>query len=271
MPFASAARRGCGDRREPGGLYAECGLSDHGSPLDSFLLDPVVVLPKVFDLPNKPRLWEDERFGIYHLLLWIGEQYYPYVPDYIEEVRRFGASRRIPTTLDLSLLTPGRSRMILVHPKARVDNWHILRPAHVCRKHVDRHDVPALPALEDGKTVDGTIVGQEHALIGGWDEEPEFGRFGHAGPCLFKTYDLIPASDGQFIGGDEDGAHYMRVMADTAYAYTPTGEEAKYSPAIFAALPLHGFSIVKDRDGGTNEKAKAKAEASGFAYRETEE
>ena len=271
MPFATIARRGCGDKRTPGGMYAECGLGEHGSPLESFLVDPVVPLPSGLNLVNKPQLWEDRRTGLVHLMLWIGEQYYPHMADYIEEVRRFGASRRIPVTLDLSRLTPGRSRMILAHPRARVDNWHVLTPPHVCRKKVERHAVEARALLDDGKTVDGTVVGQEQALIGGWDDEPEFGRFGQAGPCLYKTYDLIPAADGGFIGGDADGAHYIRHIADTSYAYTPTGEEGKFSPAIFAALPLHGFSVVKDNEGNVNERAKEKASASGYEWRATDE
>jgi intein/homing endonuclease len=190
----------------------------------------------------------------------------------VHNCRRFGASRRIPNTLDLSRLTPGRSRMILAHPRARLDNWHILTPPTRCRKRVPLHAVEVVRALlDDGRTVEGSVVGQERALIGGYDDEPEFGRFGQRGPCLFKAYDLIPADDGQFIGGDTDGAHYLRTIADTSYAYTPSGEEAKFSPAIFAALPLHGFSLVKDGEGNVNGKAKEKVKDTGFDWRETDE
>ena len=39
FPKAVPEPRGCGDR-EPGGVYAECGLSENGAPLDFFAFCP---------------------------------------------------------------------------------------------------------------------------------------------------------------------------------------------------------------------------------------
>ncbi len=60
FPKADPAPRGCGER-EPGGVYAECGLSSRGRPLEEFLIDPPLPLPEGLDLINKPQLWQRTR------------------------------------------------------------------------------------------------------------------------------------------------------------------------------------------------------------------
>ena len=56
FPKADPVPRGCGER-EPGGVYAECGLSPRGRPLEEFLFDPPLPIPEGLDLINKPQLW----------------------------------------------------------------------------------------------------------------------------------------------------------------------------------------------------------------------
>ena len=97
FPRAIPDERGCGDR-EPGGVYAESGLSPYGSPLEYFLFDPPLPLPAGVDLVNKPQLWQrvdpasgepvlDGETGrpVYDLLIHIGAEHYPHAIDYIEE------------------------------------------------------------------------------------------------------------------------------------------------------------------------------------------
>jgi hypothetical protein len=86
FPKAEPVERGCGER-EQGGVYAECGLSPYGSPLEHFLIDPPQPLPEGLDIINKPQLWEDPATGITHLLIWIGGEHYEWCSDYIEETR----------------------------------------------------------------------------------------------------------------------------------------------------------------------------------------
>src|SRR5579863_5482931 len=117
FPKAVPDERGCG-QRTPGGLYVECGLSPYGRPLEDFLIDPPLSLPTGIDLVNKPQLWPrtdpasqeavvDVETGrpVYDLLIHIGAEYYPYAPDYIEETRRMGASRKLNPNLDLAKLS----------------------------------------------------------------------------------------------------------------------------------------------------------------------
>src|SRR3989440_8175688 len=146
FPKAVPEPRGCGDR-EPGGVYAECGLSEHGAPLDFFAFCPPLPIPEGIDLVNKPRLWLRTDPGsnqpvldpltnepIYDLLIHIGAEHYPEPPDYYEETKRLGASRRLNPNLDVTLLTSS-SRMLLAHPRAIVTQWRGLGPPEVWQKH----------------------------------------------------------------------------------------------------------------------------------------
>ena len=110
--------RGCGIR-QPDAFYLCCPTAEDGQPVEFFLIDPPI--PFEQDAFRAPILFE--RDGVTHAAIWIGAEFYPFVPDYIEEVRYKGASRRVPRTFDFSRLS-GDSKMIMVHPKALCGNWN---------------------------------------------------------------------------------------------------------------------------------------------------
>src|SRR5436305_411760 len=129
-------------------------------------------------LANKPQLWvrtartdpgdpsteyvvmnPGTEQPIVDLLLWIGAEFYPYVSDYIEEVRRFGASRKLNPNLDFSQLTRW-SRMILIHPYALNTLWEQQQRPRTCAKSIPDH---ALAERDD--------EGGEQEL--GWQDEDE--------------------------------------------------------------------------------------------------
>jgi len=106
--------RGCGIREE-GSLYFVCETSPLGRPIEDFLVDPPI--PWKGPRLRAPMLQHDgARFN--HVLIGVGARYYPFIPDFIEEAKIMGVSKRIPTGFDLSKLTPGRSKMALIHPRA---------------------------------------------------------------------------------------------------------------------------------------------------------
>src|SRR5437016_2413918 len=80
------------------------------------------------------------------LISIVGEQY-EYTPYYIEETRRFGASRRINPNLELSRLTR-ESRMILAHPRVINTLWEEQTPPQECQKHIPLHDMLSLQLLD---------------------------------------------------------------------------------------------------------------------------
>ena len=125
--------RGCG-KRKPGGVYICTKLSAHGVPLEEFIID-------------SPRLYEGETFrvpiifekdGMNHLLFWVGKEFYPFPSDFIEEVRRFGASKRVPVDFPIHRLSAG-SLMFFVHALAIIHNYDVLPPPPSCPKRLDSH------------------------------------------------------------------------------------------------------------------------------------
>ena len=245
FPKADPVERGCGER-EQGGVYGESGLSPYGSPLENFLIDPPLPLPEGIDLINKPQLCEDPATGITHLLIWVGAEHYTYTPDYIEETRRFGASRRINPNLELSRLTH-ESHMILAHPRAINALWEEQNPPQECQKHIPLHDIPSLHLL------DAHPAQQE-------------------GSCLYKLWEVIPqeaATEVLELEGERPSC--LRKVGSTIYQYRPTGESAEgLQPGLFATLPITGIALIQYDDGTVNESAKAKLQQTDLNYYETD-
>ncbi len=125
-------QRACG-KRLAAGVYAETRLSDQGQPIETFILDPPVpVDPTALGLTAVgPQLIEID--GVWHIFDIVGRTYYPYVADMVEEVRRKGASRRLPRTLDLAKLS-AESSLVLIHAKAVIENYegYPQPPAMMC-------------------------------------------------------------------------------------------------------------------------------------------
>jgi len=229
-------------------------------------------------LPSGEPALDVERLPIYDLLIWVGQEHYPYVPDYLEEVKRYGASRRLNPNLDLSLLSRS-SRMILAHPLVINTAWQTQRPPETCKKEVPGHDT-AIAANDDegedlaGENGEGIIARPLQHLIGNGTESllplahPETPR---TGPCLFKLWDLIPQEAAQTVidvadgeaGDQQTGVKVLplclREIGSTIYQYRPTAESADgLVPGIFAALPITGFALIRYHDGSVNEQAREK-------------
>lgn len=209
-------KRACGSRKA-GGVYAETKLSPHGQPIGFFIVDP----PKAVDLDALGltsvgvKLIEIE--GIYHIFDVVGQEYYKYPADYIEETRRMGASRRLPSNLDFSKLQPG-SKLVLIHAKAIIENYleYPQPPQVVCPK--SNHTQNPLPEM----------------CAGLWwhDFEPKDGAL------------------------DQFGAEFIRKLTEeTQYsAYLrPTGITSEYRPGIFLILPITNLAVIKGDDEKTEE------------------
>ncbi len=252
FPRAIPDERGCGDR-EPGGVYAESGLSPYGSPLEYFLFDPPLPLPPGVDLVNKPQLWQrvdpasgepvlDPQTGrpVYDLLIHIGAEHYEYAVDYLEECRNLGASRRLNANLDLSLLTR-RSRMLLAHPKAIIVSWRDLTPPERCYKQLPRHDLASYARL-------------------GLDAAAAQADEGRMGPCIFKLWDVLPRDEAMEVFEEVSQRPLcVRKIGSTIYQYHPTGEQVKeWQPGFMLGLPITGIALIQYADDTVNEKAKAK-------------
>jgi hypothetical protein len=239
--------RGCGERKA-GGVYVESGVGPYGSPLSSFLIDPPHPLPAGLDLINKPQIlpreWlsgrpvQDETGQVIHdLLIHVGAEHYPWAPDYIEETRRLGASRRLSPNLNFALLTRA-SHMLLAHRSAIPMNWQDLLPPDRCKKHIQWHDLASYTESSQ----------DPHA-------DPH-----RRGPCLFKLWELIPEAQANAVTPMPGQRPLcLRLVGSTMYPYQPTGEQVKaWSEGFVLCLPITGFSLIQDADGNVNSQAKEK-------------
>jgi len=225
--------RGCGTRQE-GGVYAECRLSPFGRPLEDFLFDPPrPVDPDALGLSEIGVLPVRDQDGTTHLMDWIGRKHYPTPADFIEEVRRFGMSRRLPRSLDFRLLTP-RSKMLLVHAEGL--DWNHRALYEILARNREGWSCPkGLP---------------EHAPTdaAGRPQVP-------VEMCAGLWWEAVPHN-----AGERHGRAHMRRMPSFSYpARTlPEGHRPDYQPAIIAAFPISNLAVIRAQDGG-HEAAAEKA------------
>ena len=220
-------RRGCGVRKE-GQLYAECGLSKYGRPVEDFLMCP----PQRVDLgglgiePLGVRLYQFPS-GVYNVFDWVGSGHYPYVTDFIEEVRRFGLSRRFPKNMELDKLTVD-SRLLLIHASATILNPRAMKE--------DR--IGGLVMNYSWKSCPRGIEHpfSEHCIGLCWEDVEDV-----------KSH---PDYSIQRIG--------TRKMPSFWYkAAKPPGIRAtRHEPAVFAIFPITRFVVVRARDGSHEETLK---------------
>lgn len=250
MIKAKTGQRGCGTRRS--GVYLEVGMGPGGRPFDEFLCDPPVPLPAWMTpemLANKATLVQRGGTGIVDVISWVGANHYPYLPDFLEEARRMGISRRVLPSFEFEKITPFESQIILVHPRAYNPDWQQHMPIDLCLLNRPGHSTLT---TDEGNP--------------------------RQGPCLYQLYNLIPADDGRPIGqmssfdpAQPDSFMYQRAIGDTTYQYIPTGESADLQPAIFGRFYLTGVALVKDAAGKVNSAAEEKLSRSRMPYYEADE
>jgi len=112
--------RGCGVRTQ-NALYLSTGpvdatREDEQFNITKFLVDPVI--PFKADGSQRAPLLIDDRNGTKHVVLGVGESYYPFITDFIHEALSLGISKRVPLGWDFTGLTPGKSKLLLTHPRA---------------------------------------------------------------------------------------------------------------------------------------------------------
>jgi hypothetical protein len=235
--------RGCGERKE-GGIYAECGLSKWGLPVEHFLVDPpqVVEMDALGLTAIGVKLIEVN--GVWHVFDVVGSEHYPNVADLVEEVRILGASRRLAKTLDFSRLT-SESKLVLLHRRAQIENageyvsalgawmptgWH-------CPKHLPEHESPPLPPA--------MCAGLWWVDVEGGATPSQVGR--HLTPSLCGVSDasLLTAV-----------TRHMPSFSYDAWA-RPVGIQAQYRLAIFMVLPITNLAVIRAKDGSHEESRQA--------------
>ncbi len=238
-----AVVRGCGTR-VAGGIYAECPLSPYGMPLENFIVDPPIPIDtqEMGVTPVGVKLVE--RKGVWHIVDWVGSSHYPNVADFVEEVRRFGLSRRLSTSLDFKKLTP-QSRILLLHSHAYIYNYdkyqkqepkeeHLmgLVPYPSCPKMLAEHLRPNMETMCARLWYQDVTNGEEVERVEGTEYTDAQLR------CITRK---MPSFDYHALVKPED-------------------VEPEYKVAIFASFPITNLAVVKDTEGGTHNRSLMLAE-----------
>jgi hypothetical protein len=234
--------RGCGSR-EPGGIYLECGLSLYGRPVEDFLSDPPILLSKEWNL-SPLGVSFIERDGVWHVIDWVGYQHYPNVADFVEEVSRFGLSRRISQKEDFSKLS-SKSKILLVHSRAFIDPEQICQYKQWnCIKKYSHH-APEILLQEpeeskrmcaglwwyDIEDVDVSKLPKESdAVLGGVEKKP-------------REFDAVLG--GLPLETLEDRLIIRKMPSFQYQCYRrPRSVKPKYQPAIFASFPVSRIAVI---------------------------
>lgn len=247
--------RGCGVR-EPGGIYFETRTGKRGRPVEDFLFDPPLPLGNL-ELPARGVLIlaRPDGSGIYDVYDRVGEANYPNVADMVEEIRRFGLSRRAGKGLDFSLLGPG-SLIFLTHPRAIVTNVDDLYLA--LREERDENpDACHRFTCPCGK--------EAHASL------PDLGTWDTAPMCVGTWWDLVTKGEPEW---DLDAPRRTVYRTNGSTRYTgrqaPHGFKPQYQEGIFARFPIHNLAVINDPEGQEADKAMRRLESCKLPIIETD-
>lgn len=243
--------RGCGSRSE-GMPYCCCGTSPNGMPIEYFLIDPALPWPGKFQRGTKilPRNPKDPN-SINDLVIFVGEKYYQSAWDFVEETRRFGASRKVSPTLPFEKLTPFKSRMVFVHSNVIPQfNYELnsplndpTRPEHGCKFFQNW--------VDDKEAWLDTIRGYHPVSLNGNTVKS----------CTFALKDLAFLVHGDIEPDPENlQSYWVNMPSFRYYADYPTNPEV-YIPTtwqigVFLALPLTHIEYKKRPHKQADERAK---------------
>lgn len=230
MSGPASAVRGCGTRTE-GGIYAETRLGSGGSPISSFLIDP----PRPCDMeslgvsPIGVTLFK--QGDVTHIIDYVGADSYPNVTDFIEEVFMYGASRKLSPLLDYSALSP-KSRLMLVHGRAIIENWVELS------QHIDWRNFACPKSLFEHSGTDGML-----------DQTTGVGCLGFSWQTIEHFKDFIE---------DPRERHVVREMPSFSYSgwHSPMDFEPKCHPGFFFSLPITNITVIRSETGEHEEAMK---------------
>jgi len=221
-----AVVRGCGTRQK-GGIYVECPLSPYGKPLEEFLVDPPIPVDVKALGITQVGVKLVERGGVWHIMDWVGSGHYENVADFVEEVRRFGLSRRLSKSLDFKKLSP-QSRIILLHSRAFIENFK-----------------------EYYKAEEGDVKGCPKDISAHQHEEQE--------ECCARLWwqDITGGECDSFLPDETPTRSVKRTMPSFEYngLSKPEDVEPDYKVAIFASFPVTNIAVVRDPQEETHKAA----------------
>jgi hypothetical protein len=155
-------RRGCG-LREPGGAYLAIPLGPGGSPIETFLIDPPIVVDGGQLGLSAVGVTLVEREAVTHVLDIVGREHYPTVAGFLDEARRMGISRRISANTDFVRIT-AESRLLLLHAHAHIANAPEFPTGRRCPRQIAEHLADGFSDMCARLWEDEPLAGAQHRL-----------------------------------------------------------------------------------------------------------
>lgn len=232
--------RGCGSRAK-GGIYGSLGTSPDGVPVWEYLIDPPLPYSgdKFQGIITAPKeITEQLPDNILLLLDMVGMESYPSYASVVEEIARFGLSRRFPKNFDFSMTKGKRVMLGLLH-------WRGI-PAWGPNEYLDPHE--ALPNL----------------IFKYCKEMPDDYASIHYPDCIYWGWPLAwrhhkDNAHGKITTpwGSFDPLRVARFGPDWTRVWTPEEvsermPDADYAPGLFGVFPLSHFESVGYVPDGTN-------------------
>lgn len=218
--------RACGERVEDG-FYLCCGLGVGGRPLEEFLFCQPLKIPDGLVISARGvSMHQDPETKVWHVFDHIGVNNYPNVADMVEELRRFGMSRRVQKNLDFGLLTPGRSKVYMVHARAYIENfadYYVAQPG-------GWKDCPKMKHDPDEDEVFCSRL---------WWEDIEGGD---------ATYDEDEPGSGP---GDRRVTRHLPSLVYTGLM-RPEDVTPVYEKRVFAGIPITALTIIRGKNTKQN-------------------
>lgn len=255
--------RGCGDERTEGAPYACCGVSANGMPIEHFIIDPARLWPTtVFRGARIMPRYKHRADSPYDLIIAVSKEDYPSPADFWMEAAKFGASRKLSSNLPFELLTPPESRMVFLHRRAIPAFDYVLTPPEAdahgplygCKWRFDESEFVGLDIAKD--EVWGTTPRGWHPSRQDLEVDPE--------PCTLALRDLAvllhpEAKRATRASKFELDGVFTIEMPSFSYngrypLYPANGDDLKWLPGLFMALPLTHFEFPKKGNADVQER-----------------
>ncbi|MGL4641195.1 MAG: hypothetical protein ACRCVX_15905 [Shewanella sp.] len=239
MKAIGSVVRMCGTARTEGGVYLESGMSDDpmAKPLEWFLVDP----PKPYEPDCKLGVEMVEGAdGKTHVIDYVGLEHYPYATDFLEEVRRFGLSRKVSKNIDFSRLSHG-SKIIIVHARGLIAQSDLNRvmPPDYTTPLIDQL-VTKLDRLDPTQCHCG-----HHERTGSLEHL----TLDYSGWCSRHLWAFTPADEAIRMGNETLYYRQCPSFKYQVFPVDPSASDPLFQTATIAVFPITNISVVKSRDG----------------------
>ncbi|MBU1621875.1 MAG: hypothetical protein KKF27_21910 [Gammaproteobacteria bacterium] len=220
------------------------GLAENGVPVESFVVDPPIAWDDEFFRGIRLRERHVEGEVIFDAMMFVGAQNYAYPPDFVEEVRRLGMSKRVPISSVLQKLQPHKSRIYLIHNRCIFPDGYKLHGVHrsaypkIERPHIRGEHMHGLFRSEE----------DEQCTFSLWDISSLYSGKNRSIEPLYDEGNLVGDAVKIKLAGISYGVMKPEEIGGQKVHETGLGPMMVFTPGIFMAIPFTHFEYVNKEE-----------------------